>query len=232
MGQTLKGLEDLDILVEVLQEDLNKSQLKKEALHAVPDGFRQGFSTDPQAAWWETGGSKQAAGSPQEKRHSSAMSRSYCSFKDFNSVLWGEVETSHQDQKNTQGHNSPGIFSRTSEKGSSWWIQGACTSTQKDFPKHSSQNTSPLFNASAGCSETLLEANTGSPDPEGHLKLNPVSFTQQDLSAVTFFQFQLHKEESLLRNIPADKLLAPDENGNRSPILLLKYIDFLRHHLP
>ncbi|OPJ68228.1 hypothetical protein AV530_013727 [Patagioenas fasciata monilis] len=28
-------------------------------------------------------------------------------------------------------------------------------------------------------------------------------------------EFQLHREESLLRNIPADKLLAPDENGNR-----------------
>ncbi|XP_069642298.1 NF-kappa-B inhibitor zeta-like [Haliaeetus albicilla] len=216
IGQTLKGLEDLDILVEVLQEDLNKSQLKKESLHSVPDGFWQGFSTDLQASWWETGGSKQAAGGLQERCHSLTKLRSYRYFKDFNSVLRGEVEPSfHNDQKNMQESNSPGIFSRTSEKESSWWLQEECTSTQKDFPRHSSQNTSAHFNPSGGCSEVLLEANTGSPDIEGHLKLTPISFTQQDLSAISFFQFQLHREESLLRNIPADKLLAPDENGNR-----------------
>ncbi|NWR54562.1 IKBZ inhibitor, partial [Bucorvus abyssinicus] len=216
VGQTLKGLEDLDILVEVLQEDLNKSQLKKESLPSVPDGFRQGFSTDPQASGWGTGGSKQAAGGLQEKRHSLTKLCSYCSFKDLNSVSWGEVETSfHDDQKTRQEHNSPGVLPRTSEQESSWWVQDACASTQEAFPKHSSQNTSPRFNLSGGCSERLLEADTGSPDTEGHLKSSPASFTQQDLSAISFFQFQLHKEESLLRNIPADKLLAPDENGNR-----------------
>ncbi|NXV25012.1 IKBZ inhibitor, partial [Cepphus grylle] len=215
VGQTLKGLEDLDILVEVLQEDLNKSQLK-ESLHSVPDGFWQGFSSDLQASWWETGGNKQAAGGLQERCHSLTKLRSYCCFKDFNSVLRGEVETSfHDDQKNTQESNSPGRFSRTSEKESSWWIQDACTSTQKGFPRHSSQNTSPHSNPSGGCSEVLLEANRDSPDIEGHLKSTPISFTQQDHSAISFFQFQLHREESLLRNIPADKLLAPDENGNR-----------------
>ncbi|XP_074704996.1 uncharacterized protein LOC141933828 [Strix aluco] len=216
VGQTLKGLEDLDILVEVLQEDLNKSQLKKESLRSVPDGSWQGFSTDLQASWWETGGSKQAAGGLQERRHSLTKLRSYCCFKDFNSVLRGEVETSfHHAQKNMQESSAPGIFSRTSEKESSWWIQDACTSTQKDFPRHSSQNTSPHFNPSGGCSEGLLEANTSSPDTGRPLKSTPISFTQQDLSAISFFQFQLHREESLLRNIPADKLLAPDENGNR-----------------
>ncbi|NXQ92393.1 IKBZ inhibitor, partial [Nyctibius grandis] len=215
VGQTLKGLEDLDILVEVLQEDLNKSQLK-ESLHSVPDGFWQGFSPDLQASWWETGGSKQAAGGLQERCHSFTKLHSYCCFKDFNSVLRGEVETSfHDNQKNMQESNSPGIFPRTSEKDSSWWIQDAYTSTRKDFPRHSSQNASPHFNPSRGCSEVLLEANTGTTDTEGHLKSTPISFTQQDLSAVSFFQFQLHREESLLRNIPADKLLAPDENGNR-----------------
>lgn len=216
VGQTLKGLEDLDILVEVLQEDLNKSQLKEESLHSVPDGFWQGFSTNLQASWWETGGSKQAAGGLQERRHSLTKLHSYCCFKHSNSVLQGEVETSfHHDQKNMQESNSPGIFSRTSEKESRWWMQDARTSTQKDFLRHSSQDTSPHFNPSRGCSEMLLEAHSGSPDIEGYLKSTPISFTQQDLSAISFFQFQLHREESLLRNIPADKLLAPDENGNR-----------------
>ncbi|PKU42116.1 nf-kappa-b inhibitor zeta-like [Limosa lapponica baueri] len=190
VGQTLKGLEDLDILVEVLQEDLNKSQLQKESLHSVPDGFWQGFSSDLQASRWETGGNKQAAGGLQERCHSFTKLRSYGCFKDSNSVLRGEAETSFlDDQKNTQEFNPTGIFSRTSEKETSWWIQDACTSTQKDFPRHSSQNTSPHSNSSGGCSE--------------------------DPSAISFFQFQLHREESLLRNIPVDKLLAPDENGNR-----------------
>ncbi|NXC13330.1 IKBZ inhibitor, partial [Corythaeola cristata] len=214
-GQTLKGLEDLDILVEVLQEDLNKSQLE-ESLHSVPGGFWQGFSADLQASWWETGGSKQAAVGLQERRHSLTKLRSHCCFKDFNSVLGGEVETSfHNDQKNVPESTSPGIFSRTGEKESSWWIQDACTSTQKDFLRRSSQNTSPHFDPSGGCSEVLLEASTGSLAIERHLKLTPISFTHQDLSAISFFQFQLHREESLLRNIPVDKLLAPDENGNR-----------------
>ncbi|NXL50246.1 IKBZ inhibitor, partial [Podilymbus podiceps] len=215
IGQTLKGVEDLDILVEVLQEDLNKSQLKKESLHSVPGGFWQGFSTDLQASRWETGGSKQAADGLQERCHSLTKLCSYCCFKDFNSVLRGEVETSFHDQKNIQESISPGIFSRTSEKESSWWINDAYASTQKDFPRHSSQNTSSHFNSPGGCSETLVEANTGSTDIEGHLKSTPISFTHQDLSAISFFQFQLHREESLLRNIPVDKLLAPDENGNR-----------------
>ncbi|NWX39896.1 IKBZ inhibitor, partial [Steatornis caripensis] len=216
IGQKLKGLEDLDILVEVLQEDLNKSKLKEESPHSVPGGFWQGFSTDPQASQWETGGSKQAAGSTQERHHSLTKLHSYCCSKDSNSALRGQLETYfHDDQKNMQESNSPGIFSRTSEKEGGWWIQDACTSSQKDFLMHSSQNTCPHFNPSGGCSEVLLEANTGCPDTEEHLMSTSISFTQQDLSAVSFFQFQLHREESLLRNIPADKLLAPDENGNR-----------------
>ncbi|NXO57182.1 IKBZ inhibitor, partial [Aramus guarauna] len=214
--QTLKGLEDLDILVEVLQEDLKKSQLKKESLHSVPDGFWQGFSTDLQASQWETGGSKQAALGLQERHHSLTKLCSYCCFKDSTSPHNTGLKTSfHDDQKNMQESSSPGIFSRTSDKENSWWIRDACASTQKDFPRHSSQDTSPHFNPSGGCSELLLEANTGSPDIEGHLTSTPISFTQQDLSAISFFQFQLHREESLLKNIPVDKLLAPDENGNR-----------------
>ncbi|NXN12085.1 IKBZ inhibitor, partial [Indicator maculatus] len=219
IGQTLKGLEDLDILVEVLQEDLNKSQSKRESLHPVPDGFWQGFSPDLQAWRWETGGSKQAAGGLQERCHSSSKLCPCCCFKDFNPALQGESYSSeasfHADQKNVQGASSPGMFSRTSEKERSWRTPDACTSTQKDLPRNSSHNTSPYFNSLRSCSEVLLEANRGSPNLEGHLKSASMSFTQQDVSAISFFQFQLHREENLLRNIPEDKLLAPDENGNR-----------------
>ncbi|NXY48432.1 IKBZ inhibitor, partial [Ceuthmochares aereus] len=213
-GQTLKGLEDLDILVEVLQEDLNKSQLKKGSLQPAPEGFWQDFSMDLQGSWWETEGSKQAAGGPPERCHSLTKLRSHCYYRDFNSVSRGEVETPFQgDQKTMQGFISPGVFSRTREKGSSCWIQDSCS--QRVFSRHCSQNTPPHFSPSEGCSAMLLEANTGSSDNEEHLKPVVAPFTQQDLSAISFFQFQLHREESLLRNIPADKLLAPDENGNR-----------------
>lgn len=213
--------------MEVLQEDLNKSQLKKESLHSVPDGFCQGFSADLQTSWWESGGSKQAAGGPQERHHTLTKLHSYGCLRDSNSVLQGEVDTSfHNAQKNMRESNSAGMCSRTSEKESVWWVQDPCTSTQGGFPRHSAQDTSPHINPSGGCSEVLLEAHTSSPDFEGYLKSTQISLTQQDLSAISFFQFQLHREESLLRNIPADKLLAPDENGNRSPVFLLKYIAF------
>ncbi|NXS78814.1 IKBZ inhibitor, partial [Erpornis zantholeuca] len=181
-GQSPKGLEDLDILVEVLQEDLNKSQLREEPLHPVPDGVWQGFSTDLQSSRWESVGSKEAAGGLQEGQRSSAgLLHSESCGKDFQPIL-------QEGERSSAGihSDSPGMSCRTGERGS-WWMQDALPSSQ--------------------------EAAGGSPDPEGHP--SPSSFTQQDLSALSFFQFQLHREESFLRNIPAEKLLAPDENGNR-----------------
>ncbi|NXP23078.1 IKBZ inhibitor, partial [Scytalopus superciliaris] len=189
VGQTLKGLEDLDILVEVLQEDLNRSQLKEESPSPVPAGFGQGFSR------WEAAGSR-------ERQHSPTRMH----FRDLNPGLReGAGNSLHGEQRDVQERGSPGMFSRRREKGSSWWVQGTHTSSQRDFRRNSSQSPSGM----------LLEAHPGSADAEAQLKVAPVSFTQQDLSALSFFQFQLHREESLVRNIPADKLLAPDENGNR-----------------
>ncbi|NWV54409.1 IKBZ inhibitor, partial [Daphoenositta chrysoptera] len=188
-GQSPKGLEDLDILVEVLQEDLNKSQLREEPLHPVPDGLWQGFCTDPQSCRWESVGSKEAPGgglqgTQLQQLHSESVLR------DFHPILRAEAEPSLPgEQGSAPGSGSPGTFCRTGENGSSWWMQDALPSSQ--------------------------EAQGGSPGTEGPPRLTPISFTQQDLSALSFFQFQLHREESLLRNIPAEKLLAPDENGDR-----------------
>ncbi|XP_071432473.1 uncharacterized protein [Pithys albifrons albifrons] len=198
VGQTLKGLEDLDILVEVLQEDLNKSQQKEEALRAVPAGFGQSFSMDPQSSRWESAGSKERLPSPT-RLHQNCCSRM------FNPTPREVAENSFPGGHQT----SPGMFSRTEEEESSWWVQGALSSSHRDFSRSSSQDT-PAQLSPAG-----MGAPRGPADTKGHLKLVPASFTQQDLSALSFFQFQLHREESLLRNIPADKLLAPDENGNR-----------------
>ncbi|XP_021231530.1 NF-kappa-B inhibitor zeta-like isoform X1 [Numida meleagris] len=216
IGQTLKGLEDLDILVEVLQEDLNKSQLKKESLRAAPDGFWQGFPAELQAPWWGAGGSKQAAGSAQERCQSFTKLRSHCCFTHRSSALQEEAESSFCDgQKDTHEPDSPGTFSRTREKEGSWWMQGAGSSTQKDCWAHPALSASPCFGPPGAQPEPFLEAGSDSSGSGGRSRLTSIAFTQQDLSAISFFQFQLHREESLLRNIPADKLLAPDENGNR-----------------
>ncbi|NXJ17453.1 IKBZ inhibitor, partial [Dicrurus megarhynchus] len=183
-GQSPKGLEDLDILVEVLQEDLNKSQLREEPLHPVPDGVWQGFSTDLQSSRWESAGSKEAAGGLQGRQPSPAGPHQESWLKDFHPIPRAEAEPPFPgEQGSTHGSSSPGTLCRTGEKGSSWWMQDALPSSQEDT--------------------------------EGRSRLTPASFTRQDLSALSFFQFQLRREESLLRDIPAEKLLAADENGNR-----------------
>ncbi|NWT57866.1 IKBZ inhibitor, partial [Erythrocercus mccallii] len=184
-GQSPKGLEDLDILVEVLQEDLKESQLREEPRQPVPDGFWQGFSRDPQSCRWGGGvGSQEAAGGLQERQQSSPELHREPSWKEFHPILRGQAQPPfHGEQGSTQRSGSPGMFSRMGGKGSSWWMQDALPSSQEDV--------------------------------EGHLRLTPTSFTCQDLSALSFFQFQLHREENWLRNIPEEKLLAPDENGNR-----------------
>ncbi|NWZ85627.1 IKBZ inhibitor, partial [Poecile atricapillus] len=189
-GQTPKGLEDLDILVEVLQEDLNESQLREEPRHPVPDGFWQGFSTDLRSCRWESVGSEEAAGDPQGRQRSPAELHPGSCSGDFHPILRGQAEPSfHGEQGSSQRSGSPGMSSRTGEKGSGWWMQDALPNSR--------------------------EAPRGSPDVQGHLRPTQISFTSQDLSALSFFQFQLHREENLLRNIPEEKLLAPDENGNR-----------------
>ncbi|NXC40154.1 IKBZ inhibitor, partial [Penelope pileata] len=215
IGQTLKGLEDLDILVEVLQEDLNKSQLRKESLHTEPDGCWPGFPAELQAWRGGAAGSRQAAG-PQERCQGLSRSRSHCCFMDCSSAPQQGVEASFRDaQKNMQEPDSPGVFSRTREKESCWWMQGTSGSAQRDSWRHPAQGSPPCPSpCPLGSPRALLEAAGCSPGTAGRCRLTAAA-TQQDLSAISFFQFQLHREESLLRNIPADKLLAPDENGNR-----------------
>ncbi|NWI56065.1 IKBZ inhibitor, partial [Calyptomena viridis] len=208
VGQTLKGLEDLDILVEVLQEDLNQSQLKEEPLHPVPAAFGHGFSWDAQSSRWEPAGREETQPGP-------AKPRPGCSWRDLSPALRAEAQSALRDgPKNLQGSDPPGI-ARTREKEGGWWVQGAHGGSPRDFTGNSARSTSAHICPAGGCSEMLLEAQAGSAHAEGRLELAPGCFPQQDLSAMSFFQFQLHREESLLRNIPADKLLVPDEHGNR-----------------
>ncbi|NXH43030.1 IKBZ inhibitor, partial [Dicaeum eximium] len=177
-GQSPKGLEDLDILVEVLQEDLKESQLREEPRHPTPGGVWQGFPADLRG--WERVGSTEGAASLQGGHPEPCWGQ-------FHPI---QAEPSFPgEQESAPRSGSPGIFSGMGQKGSGWGMQDALPSS--------------------------LEAPRGSPDLQGHSRLTPIPFTQQDLSALSFFQFQLHREEIVLRNIPEEKLLAPDENGNR-----------------
>ncbi|NWT27521.1 IKBZ inhibitor, partial [Cardinalis cardinalis] len=189
-GQSPRGLEDLDILVEVLQEDLNQSQLGEEPRHPVPDGFWQGFTRELRSCPWQSAGSREAAGGLQGPAEPHLRS----SGRDCHPVLRGQAKPPlHAQQESSQRSGSPGMFSRMGEDGGSWWVQDGPLSSQEGFSRDS---------PSQECGE-------------GHLRPTPSSFTRQDLSALSFFQFQLHREENLLRNIPEEELLAPDENGNR-----------------
>ncbi|XP_050839577.1 uncharacterized protein LOC108963271 isoform X2 [Serinus canaria] len=362
-GQSPRGLEDLDILVEVLQEDLNQSQLGEEPRQPGPDGFGQGFSRELQSCRWQ---SKEAAGDLQGPAEPQPQPWG----RHFHPIPRAQAEPPfHGRQESIQ---SSGMFSSTGEGGSSWWVQDGPLSSQegssrnsapqegfprnspsqgcflrnspshkgllrnspsqecplrnspsqecllrnsapqecflrnsapqecllrnsalqegflrnspskecflrnsapqecllrnsapqedplrnsaphKDFPRNSPSQECLLRNSpsqecplrnspsqecllrnspSQECplrnspsqdtpalprlAEMLPGAPRGSPDVGGHSRLTPNSFPRQDLSALSFFQFQLRREENLLRNIPEEKLLAPDENGNR-----------------
>ncbi|NXM57451.1 IKBZ inhibitor, partial [Illadopsis cleaveri] len=131
-GQSPKGLEDLDILVEVLQEDLNASQLREEPRHPAPGGFFW-------QSWERAGSGQEGAGDPQGRRQSPARLRQEPSWKDFRPIPPGQAELSfHGEQGRVQRSGSPGMFSRTGERGSSWWVQHVLLSSQEGFPRNSS----------------------------------------------------------------------------------------------
>ncbi|NXC02672.1 IKBZ inhibitor, partial [Orthonyx spaldingii] len=183
-GQSPRGLEDLDILVEVLQEDLNESRLREQPPHAAPDGVWQGFSAEPHSSRW---GSPGAAGGQQ-------------GIEDFHPIPRGQAEVSPRE--GARGCGSPGMFCRTAEHGSAWGMQDALPGSREGFRGNSASQDSEMLRGAA-------RSSPHHPEP------SPIPGTQQDLSALSFFQFQLHREESWLGNIPAEKLLAPDGNGNR-----------------
>ncbi|XP_067421312.1 uncharacterized protein [Emydura macquarii macquarii] len=215
--QSLRGLEDLDILVEVLEEDLNKSYSKLESPSPVPTCFWHSCSPDIQASCGEVKGSKQPGGSLLERNQDLNKLQPCRPFPDCKPLLCGQAENSYLSDYIKMQH--PGsleieLLSKSKEE-SSWQTQGAFPNPQKHFQGPSAQDRPFCYDPSRHHPEEFLEVGTTSLDYVGHLKSTPVSFEQQDFSALSFFHFQLRWEESLLRNIPVDKLLAPDENGNR-----------------
>ncbi|NXS35031.1 IKBZ inhibitor, partial [Pomatostomus ruficeps] len=195
-GQSPRGLEDLDILVEVLQEDLKRSQRREE-----PPGAGQGCPGALPGSRWEGAGGRQ---------RSSAGLRSGSSSRDSQPIPAGQAELSSPAPHGaSQGRGAPGMLCRTEQR-SGWWMQDALPGSREDFPRISPSQDTPALPGPAGM---LLQARRS--PPEEHPRLSPVPCTPQDLSALSFFQFQLRREESWLGSIPPEKLLAPDENGNR-----------------
>nr|XP_026653540.1 uncharacterized protein LOC113460209 [Zonotrichia albicollis] len=143
-GQSPRGLEDLDILVEVLQEDLNQSQLGEERRQPVPDGFWQGFTRELQSCCWQ--GRAAAQGGPAEL-HPQPWGR------EFHPVLRGQAQPSlHGQQESTQRSCSHGMFSRTGEDGGSWWVQDGPLGSQEGFMRDSpSQGCLLRDSPSQGC---------------------------------------------------------------------------------
>ncbi|KAM9114119.1 uncharacterized protein ACDP82_019713 [Pangshura tecta] len=214
--QALKGLEDLDILVEVLEEDLNKSHSKLPSLSPLPACCWHSFSPDIQASWWEANGSRQPAGSLLERSQNLTRLQLCCPFADCNPPLCGQEENSYlSDYKKMQHPDYLEISFPSKSEQNSWQMPDAFISPQRHFPGPSAQDKPFCYNSPGHHPKEFLEVDATSRDYVEHLKSTSVSFEQEDLSALSFFQVQLYWEESLLRNIPVDKLLAPDENGNR-----------------
>ncbi|XP_075765790.1 uncharacterized protein LOC102452017 [Pelodiscus sinensis] len=215
--QALKGLEDLDILVEVLEEDLNKSHSKRESESPLLACCSHKFSPNLPSSGWEAKGNKQTAVSSLERSQNLTKLQPRCPFPDCNPQLCGQAENSYlSNYKIMQnlGTLDTSLQSKSEEE-NSWPMQDAFMSPHRHFPGPSAQDRSFCHNPSGYHPEEFMEVGVNSRDCVGHLKSTSVSFEQQDLSALSFFQFQLHWEESLLRNIPVDKLLALDQNGSR-----------------
>ncbi|XP_071305763.1 uncharacterized protein [Agelaius tricolor] len=194
-GQSPRGLEDLDILVEVLQEDLNQSQLGEEPQRPVPDGLWQGFSRELQSCRWQ---SREAHGGLQGPAELHPRS----SGRGFHPMLRGQAEPAlHGQRESTQRSGSPGVFSRTGGNGGGWWVQDGALSCQEGFTRDSAPRECLLRNSAprecllrnSAPQECLLRNSApqecllrNSPSQEGFLRDSP-------------------SQECLLRNSPSQE---------------------------
>ncbi|XP_033027908.1 uncharacterized protein LOC117059998 [Lacerta agilis] len=208
----LKSTEDLDILVEVLQEDLNESHSKLEPQLPMqfPHGATQGF----QPSGWEANGNSQPDGnwlrSSWEPVRFQPLSAS-------GALLHPRAEISYgfDCRKTQQRLDLINTFHNSHVEERCWLGNGSV-----EHPGQSSQGFAKEIRPH--CHDPLgqalpetLEENTAALHGRGCLKASAWSFMGQEASAISFFQFQLCREESRLRSISVDKLLMPDRNGNR-----------------
>lgn len=201
---------------------MNRSQSKLESPSPQPACFT--VFPDLPSAWWEAEGSTSLAGSPPESCQDLTKFQPCQLFPSCNALLNRQAENYYEDDytKMQPPRSLEVPLSNPSKEEISWQMQATLAKySQRNFQELSGQDRHFCHNLPGQRPEKIVGTSPNSLDRVAHLKSTLGALSWQDLSTVSFFQFQLQREENLLRNIPVDKLLAPDENGNRSLIFFL-----------
>ncbi|XP_077162275.1 uncharacterized protein LOC143821795 [Paroedura picta] len=214
----MESVEDLDILVEVLEEDLNKSCFRQEMCgsQSHPDVASLGL----QPHWQEGVSHKQLDGNRLGISWDSTKFQPYCSFPGPGvfwhgcTKLWNRMEDRtvqlcqssvpmpqcpHRQARHGQGHDP---FLKSVQNFHA--LAGEFGPQGHDMPGH--VTSEPLEKELV-----ILQQEMGQLKPHGG------SFRgQEDSLALPFLQSQLYQEESCLRSILQERWLTPDAIGNRS----------------
>ncbi|XP_041090962.1 NF-kappa-B inhibitor zeta isoform X2 [Polyodon spathula] len=197
-----KSLEVLDMLVEVLEEDLrtSKSNRHKASHGMIPDCVSQPPYPDPQRAPWKRDCTSQACNSLLEFCPGSGTppSQSYYLPSDFSPA---------SSPESLEYHASPSY-----EPVQSPVFTNDCT--EETLPAQHCYRAEPL-------SVDYQVPSPSSPESVYHSPHSPMTFKshspydlRQDMGVLSFFQFQLQREESLLSTISDQELFAVDKCGN------------------
>ncbi|XP_030076610.1 uncharacterized protein LOC115481537 [Microcaecilia unicolor] len=208
--QVLEKLKDLDILVEILKDDLNPTNLYRELPN--PDCCSESYPP----------GQPGIDNSNELKKSHVDISQSASTVQPCYS--FPKLQTSYILPSLSQNlMNSTDLLaskllessclSRIGRTESFTCHQDTVTCSFRDLPVPAPGNTLHLsVDTSNACSEAA------------HNPLDPVlsldssaqgpTSTVQNSSALSFFQFQLQREESFLRKIPVEILTAKDDKGN------------------
>lgn len=206
-------MEDLDILVEVLQEDLDKSQSK--ATSAVSKPFPKGLSPEFQTPWWERDSSPKPDANWLESSWNSNKSHPHCSFSDSGTLSLANAESPCRAGQHPLD-STPKLLSSCMEEVRPKQGHAAFVHPKRKRQGFAREVRPGYHNLPGQTGSQPQDGDAAALGSEGWLKPASSSFAGQDASAVSFFQFQLRREQSWLSSIPADKLLAPDRTGNRS----------------
>ncbi|XP_054853960.1 NF-kappa-B inhibitor zeta-like [Eublepharis macularius] len=208
----MKSMEDLDILVEVLEEDLNKSHSRRE-MQRAPQTHLEGAFPEVPPHCREGDGNQQPDGNSWD----STKFEPHCPFPDSSALGHGYPKHFNgSDAKMRQpclDPMTPHLYSHMEarhKQGRDPFLR-----PMGNFQGFA-EEVGPQYHSSPGhvVSESL-ENNSVDLHEVGQSKPSSGNFGGQDASAISFFQFQLRQEERRLRCIPQDRLLAPDANGNR-----------------